>query len=160
MRIPHAVLVVAMICAGSRAEAQTMQSIAPRPEPSTETSQNLKAQMPLGGVEVLSDTAGVDFGQYLLQWHRITKANWHQPTSKEMNAQKPQVETVAIRFKIVPNGQLMDRGMVLEERSGQTQLDKAAWDAIANSDYPRLPEEFHGPYLELRAYFSYRQPAK
>ncbi|HUD56766.1 MAG TPA: TonB C-terminal domain-containing protein [Terracidiphilus sp.] len=72
---------------------------------------------------------------------------------KESNASALQSDTVVIRFKILPNGNLMDGSMVFEQRSGQTRLDTAAWKAIASSDYPPLLKEFHGPYLELRAYF-------
>jgi hypothetical protein len=63
---------------------------------------------------------------------------------------------VAIRFKVLPNGRLMDGSLVLEGRSGNVALDRAAWDAIVKSDYHSLPEEFHGPYLELRANFVYK----
>jgi hypothetical protein len=45
--------------------------------------------------------------------------------------------------------------MVLEGRSGYTSLDRAAWGALTGSNYPLLPEDFHGPYLELRAIFLY-----
>ena len=45
--------------------------------------------------------------------------------------------------------------MVLEGRSGDTSLDRAAWGAITGSSYPPLPADFKGPFLELRAYFLY-----
>jgi hypothetical protein len=47
--------------------------------------------------------------------------------------------------------------MQLDGRSGDTGLDRAAWGAITGSSYPPLPHEFHGPYLELRAYFLYNE---
>ena len=34
-------------------------------------------------------------------------------------------------------------------------LDRAAWGALTGSNYPPLPRDFHGPYLELRAFFLY-----
>ena len=61
----------------------------------------------------------------------------------------------AIRFKVRPDGRLMDGSMVLEGRSGDTSLDRAAWGAITGSSYPPLPADFKGPFLELRAYFLY-----
>jgi hypothetical protein len=68
---------------------------------------------------------------------------------------------VAIRFKVLPNGRLMDGSLQLEGRSGDTALDRAAWGALTGSNYPPLPRDFHGPYLELRAYFLYNmQPGK
>ena len=65
---------------------------------------------------------------------------------------------VQIRFKVLPNGTVTD--MVLEGRSGDTGLDRAAWGAITGSSYPPLPREFHGPYLELRALFLYNEQQK
>jgi hypothetical protein len=56
---------------------------------------------------------------------------------------------------VLPNGRLMDGSLVLEGRSGDTALDRAAWGALTGSNYPPLPSDFHGPYLELRAYFLY-----
>jgi outer membrane biosynthesis protein TonB len=68
---------------------------------------------------------------------------------------------VAVRFKVLPNGRLMDGSLVLEGRSGDVALDRAAWGALTGSNYPPLPRDFHGPYLELRAYFLYNmQPPK
>jgi hypothetical protein len=49
----------------------------------------------------------------------------------------------------------MDGSMVLEGSSGDTALDRAAWGALVGSNYPPLPHDFHGPYLELRALFMY-----
>ena len=60
---------------------------------------------------------------------------------------------MAIRFKVLPNGRLMDGSMILEERSGNAALDRADWLALTGSNYPPLPSDFHGSYLELRAYF-------
>ncbi len=51
--------------------------------------------------------------------------------------------------------------MILEGRSGDTGLDRAAWGALTGSNYPPLPHDFHGPYLELRALFLYNmQPPR
>jgi hypothetical protein len=49
----------------------------------------------------------------------------------------------------------MDGSMQLVGRSGDSALDRAAWGALTGSSYPSLPKDFHGPYLELRAYFLY-----
>jgi hypothetical protein len=153
MRIPIAIIAVAIMCAGSTVEVDGQTGSSP-----LAPSAGVEAQAPLGGVELLSDTEGVDFGQYLLQWHRITEETWHPLVPKTWNVSNLQSHTVVIRFKILPNGHLSEGGMILEKRSGLTQLDGAAWKAIANSKYPNLPQEFHGPYLELRAYFRYDQP--
>lgn len=154
MRIPITIFATAILCAAA-AWAQNTPSSVLQSAPSTATSDKLKPQPPVSGVEMLSDTEGVDFKDYLVRWRRITEANWQPPILKKPNAPTPLKGTVAIRFKILPSGKIMDGGIVLDERSGQTPLDKAAWDAISGSAYPPLPEAFHGPYLELRAHFIY-----
>ena len=114
-----------------------------------------------GGVEVLSDTQGVDFNSWLIRWHRETEHTWDPLIPDEVNPPILKSGAVVIRFKVLPNGRIMDGSMVLEGRSGDTGLDRAAWGALTGSNYPPLPREFHGPYLELRAVFLYNmQPPR
>jgi hypothetical protein len=115
-----------------------------------------------GGVEVLSDTQGVDFRNWLLRWHRETENTWDPLIPDEVNPPLLKSGMVVIRFRVLPNGRLMEpNGVFLEGRSGDTALDRAAWGALTGSNYPPLPRDFHGPYLELRAYFLYNmQPPK
>jgi TonB family protein len=108
-----------------------------------------------GGVEILSDTQGVDFNSWLIRWHRETERTWDPLIPDEVNPPILKSGVVVIRFKVLPNGRLMDGSMVLEGRSGDTALDRAAWGALTGSNYPPLPREFHGPYIELRAMFLY-----
>jgi outer membrane biosynthesis protein TonB len=108
-----------------------------------------------GGVQVLSDTQGVDFSSWLLRWHRETERTWDPLIPDEVNPPILKKGAVQIRFKVLPNGRLMEGSMVLEGRSGDTGLDRAAWGALTGSNYPPLPKDFHGPYLELRAIFLY-----
>ncbi|MDE3186143.1 MAG: energy transducer TonB [Acidobacteriota bacterium] len=108
-----------------------------------------------GGVEVLSDTQGVDFTSWLQRWHWETEHTWDPLIPDEVNPPILKSGAVVIRFKVLPNGRLMDGSMVLEGRSGDTGLDRAAWGALTGSNYPPLPRAFHGPYLELRAVFLY-----
>jgi len=119
------------------------------------------AQMPMhpgagsGGVQVLSDTQGIDFSSWLLRWHRETEHTWDPLIPDEVNPPIYKKGAVVIRFKVLPNGRIMEGSMVLEGRSGDTGLDRAAWGALTGSNYPPLPRDFHGPYLELRAVFLY-----
>jgi hypothetical protein len=108
-----------------------------------------------GGVQVLSDTQGVDFNSWLTRWHRETQKTWDPLIPDEVNPPILKKGAVVVRFKVLPNGRLMEGSMVLEGRSGDTGLDRAAWGALTGSNYPPLPKEFHGPYLELRAIFLY-----
>ncbi len=114
-----------------------------------------------GGIEVLSDTQGVDFNSWLQHWHRETERTWDPLIPDEVNPPILKSGMVAIRFKVLPSGRLMDGSLVLEGRSGDVALDRAAWGALTGSNYPPLPRDFHGPYLELRAYFLYNmEPQK
>ena len=106
-----------------------------------------------GQPDILSDTQGVDFSNWLARWHYVTQMTWDPLIPDEVNPPILKSGVVAIRFKVLPNGQVID--MSLDGRSGDTALDRAAWGAITGSSYPALPREFHGPYLELRAYFLY-----
>lgn len=113
-----------------------------------------------GGVQVLSDTQGVDFSSWLQRWHHETERTWDPLIPDEVNPPIMKSGMVAIRFKVLPNGRLMNGSLVLEGRSGDTALDRAAWGALTGSNYPPLPRDFHGPYLELRAYFLYNMSAR
>lgn len=106
-----------------------------------------------GAPDILSDTQGVDFSSWLARWHYVTQLTWDPLIPDEVNPPILKAGVVAIRFKVLPNGQVTD--MTLDGRSGDTALDRAAWGAISGSSYPPLPRDFHGPYLELRAYFLY-----
>ena len=108
-----------------------------------------------GGVQILSDTQGVDFNDWLIRWHYVTQQTWDPLIPDEVNPPILKSGVVVIRFKVLPNGRVVD--MTLEGRSGDSGLDRAAWGAISGSSYPPLPRAFHGPYLELRAVFLYNQ---
>ena len=108
-----------------------------------------------GGVQILSDTQGVDFSSWLARWHYETEKTWDPLIPDEVNPPINKAGAVAIEFKVLPNGRLMPDSVHLVGRSGDTALDRAAWGALTGSSYPPLPSNFHGPYLELRAYFLY-----
>jgi TonB family protein len=111
---------------------------------------------------ILSDIQGVDFKPYVARIHQIVQSSWKPLIPKEVEAPVFKTGEVVICFKILPNGRLVDGGMVLEGRSGDTALDRAAWGAITTSVFPPLPAEFKGPHLEVRFHFMYnadRQPA-
>lgn len=113
-----------------------------------------------GGVQVLSDTQGVDFSAWLQRWHHETQRTWDPLIPDSVNPPINKSGMVAIRFKVLPNGRLMEGSLTLEGRSGDVALDRAAWGALTGSNYPPLPHDFHGPYLELRAYFLYNMEAR
>ena len=124
--------------------------------PEAETTSVLSLdQAPKGGIEFLSDTEGVDFSSWMKSWPKMTQQAWNPQFVAAANAPKSKSGIVAIRFKVLPNGRLMDGSMILERRSGDVAMDRAAWVALTSLSYPPLPSAFHGPYLELRAYLPY-----
>lgn len=108
----------------------------------------------VGGMDILSDTQGVDFGPYLARIHPTVQMNW---MLLEPEAARPPLMKhgkVTIRLVIMPDGKVV--GMNIESSSGDVALDRAAWGGItASSPFPPLPSEFHGPYLELLCRFYY-----
>jgi outer membrane biosynthesis protein TonB len=109
-----------------------------------------------GGAQVLSDTGGWDYGPYIRRIVFDTEQAWYPIIPEEVRAPLLKKGIVGIRFKIMRDGSV--QGMVLEGRSGDVALDKAAWGGITGaSPYPPLPPEFKGPYLELRFGFFYNQ---
>jgi TonB family protein len=121
----------------------------------TESDKAAKQRGETGGVEILSDTQGVDFKPWLRRWHEETERSWNPLIPDEVNPPTLKSGMVVIRFTVLPNGRLKDQSIVLEGRSGDPALDRAAWLALTGSDYPPLPAEFHGPFLEVRAHFLY-----
>lgn len=108
-----------------------------------------------GGVQVLSDTQGVDFNPYLQKVIRETYRTWDPLIPEEVNPPILKRGQCEIVFTILPNGRVQAHSMILTGRSGDVALDRAAWGSIEGADYPPLPREFHGPYLQLRFRFQY-----
>ncbi|MFC5861020.1 energy transducer TonB [Acidicapsa dinghuensis] len=108
-----------------------------------------------GGVQVLSDTQGVDFNPYLQKVIRETYRTWDPLIPEEVNPPILKRGQCEIVFTILPNGRVQAHSMTLTGRSGDVALDRAAWGSIEGADYPPLPREFHGPYLQLRFRFQY-----
>jgi TonB family protein len=108
------------------------------------------------GVEVLSDTMGVDFGPYLHQVVQATQSSWDLLIPEAARPPLLKQGTVAIQFIILPDGSI--KQMQLVRPSGDVSLDRAAWGGITGAGpFPPLPKQFHGPYLALRFYFLYNQ---
>jgi hypothetical protein len=108
-----------------------------------------------GGAQILSDTQGVDFGPYMQKVIRETYRAWDPLIPEEVNPPILKRGECEIIFTILPNGRVQAGSMILTGRSGDVALDRAAWGGIVGADYPPLPREFHGPYLQLRFRFQY-----
>jgi len=107
-----------------------------------------------GGLEVLSDTMGVDFGPYLQRVLHDVKQNWYLLIPESARAPIMKKGKVGIEFAILKDGSIA--GMKLVSTSGDVALDRGAWGGITNSNpFPPLPKEFGGQYLALRFGFYY-----
>lgn len=152
MQVAKSVLICSIVMTGFGAWAQSPQIRLAKPAP---VGANPAKPVKAGGIEVLSDTQGVDFKDYLAELQRITRESWIPILPEEVNPPTLRKGEVLIRFKILPDGRLVEGGMMLEGRSGDSALDRAAWTAITDSLYPPLPEDFKGPFLEIRFLFRY-----
>jgi TonB family protein len=107
-----------------------------------------------GGVDVLSDTMGWDYGPYVQRVVWDTERAWWPIIPESARPPLDKQGKVMIRFKIFPDGSVHD--MQLEGPSGDVALDRAAWAGITGgSPFPPIPKAFKGPFLELRFYFLY-----
>jgi TonB family protein len=107
-----------------------------------------------GGLEILSDTMGVDFGPYMKRLRYSVQTHW-DPLIPE-SAMPPVMKkgVVVVEFAITKDGKVL--GMKLISGSGDVALDRAAWGAITDAiPLPNLPTEFAGDYLQIRARFYY-----
>lgn len=106
------------------------------------------------GMEILSDTRGVDFGPYMRRVHDTVQMHWDPliPESAKPPVMKKGV--VVIEFTISKDGKIS--GMKLIASSGDVALDNAAWGALTYATpLPNLPRQFSGDFIQLRARFYY-----
>jgi TonB family protein len=122
------------------------------------SGQSTVTATPIPGVEILSNTHGVDFSPYLRNVLPQIRRDWLPLLPEE--ARPPvnmQGETV-ISFVIYSDGTV--GRMNLEKSNHHINIDRAAWGAIkAVGQFPALPEEFKEPYIELRINFRVNFPA-
>lgn len=107
-----------------------------------------------GAFDILSDTMGVDFGPYLARLKHTVQDHW-EPLIP-VSAMPPQMKRgrVVIEFLILKDGTVAEIRMV--GGSGDEALDKAAEGALTSSTpLPRLPIQFAGDSLRIRAAFFY-----
>jgi hypothetical protein len=109
------------------------------------------------GVEMLTDTQGVDFNDYLRRVYLTVKQNWFavMPASVQLGDQG----VVSLQFKIMRDGSVPDGDPQRVFGSGKEPLDRAAVSSIrASNPFPTLPAQFKGPYIELRFTYYYNLP--
>ena len=104
------------------------------------------------GVEILSDTLGVDFGPYIKRLLRILYDSWLPLIPEETRPPLNKEGSTLIRFTINKDGTVS--AMHLDGPSHDQAIDRAAWGSITGvGTMPPLPKNFNGPNLELRIDF-------
>lgn len=109
------------------------------------------------GIEMLTDTEGVDFNDYLRRVYITVKQNWYavMPASVQLGDQG----VVSLQFKIMRDGSVPDGDPRRIFGSGKEPLDRAAVSSIrASNPFPQLPAQFKGPFIELRFTYYYNLP--
>jgi TonB family protein len=137
---------------------QAMRAAARNPGDDGNFGDNAPMQHPgmNSGMEVLSDTMGVDFGPYLQRLHHDIQVSWDPLIPEAARPPLLKQGVVVIRFTILPGGKI--GAITLEGPSGDVSLDRAAWGGILGaSPFPPLPKAFKGPKLELRCFFLYNK---
>ena len=106
------------------------------------------------GLEILSDTQGVDFAKYLQRLLADIRRNWLPLIPEEARAPLFKQGITGIRFAILPDGRIAPGSMHLDYSTHDVAIDRSAWGSITSLGQAQpLPKEFHGPNLELRIEF-------
>ncbi|WP_260706507.1 TonB family protein [Edaphobacter flagellatus] len=104
------------------------------------------------GVDILSDTMGVDFNPYLRRILHDIYVTWLPLIPEEARPPLNKQGETLIRFTILPDGRI--GAMHLDGSTQDQAIDRAAWGSITGvGQFPPLPKEFHGPNLELRIHY-------
>ncbi len=150
-------IIACMISGQSLPQSDPAKDQAPQEKKSDEKKPDIAAQG--GGIEILSDTMGVDFGPYMKQLKYAVQIHWNKLIPEVALPPLSKSGTVIIELAVMKDGHV--RGMKLVKSSGVWQLDRAAWGGITEAiPLPTLPSEFKGDYLKLRCNFIYNPAAK
>lgn len=106
----------------------------------------------MGGVDVLSDTQGVDFNPYIRRLLADIYRNWLPLIPEEARPPLSKQGETLIRFSILPDGRI--GAMHLDGSTHDDAINRSAWGSITSEgQFPPLPSQFHGPNLELRIHY-------
>ena len=113
-----------------------------------------------GAVDVLNPVPEPEVpfleSDYVPQVVRKTKQNWYSMIPRKARAPRLERGKVLIEFEVQPDGKVTD--MTLIGPSGDTALDRAAWEAIRKSQpYAPFGKSLTVTYLKLRFTFLYNE---
>jgi TonB family protein len=111
------------------------------------------------GLEMLSDTEGVDFNAYLREVYLSVKKRWfaNMPPSVE----KGQQGSNTVEFRVLRDGNVPKDYSRIVIRSEKSDFDAASLQAIREAaPFGHLPEKFSQPFIVLRITFYYNLSQK
>src|SRR5581483_7443882 len=105
-----------------------------------------------GGVEVLSDTGGVNVGPYVKQILKTIYKSWMPLIPPEAKPPQSKQAESSIRFTILPDGRI--GVMHLDDSTHNDAVNRSCWGAITSTgQFPPLPAGMESRPLELRIHF-------
>jgi TonB family protein len=110
-----------------------------------------------GGIELLTDTEGVDFSSYLRDVSLSVKKRWF--ANMPASVQKGQQGTNTVEFHVLQDGSVPKNSIKVVATSKKSDLDAASWRGVqAAAPFHHLPEKFSKPFIVLRFTFYYNVP--
>ena len=111
------------------------------------------------GLEMLTDTEGIDFNPYLRTVYVSVRQNWFAVMPASVQAAQQGVNKV--EFRIMQDGKIPEDSVKLTVPSAKKDFDRASVVAIrASGPFSHLPEKFSQPFIALRITFYYNMPQK
>ncbi len=108
------------------------------------------------GLEVLTDTEGIDFNVYLRQLYSSVRNIWYanMPPSVEKGDQGVN----SVEFRVLQDGSVPKDSVKIRFQSGKAALDSVSLKAVREAaPFNHLPENFSRPFILLRITFYYNR---
>ena len=106
------------------------------------------------GLEMLTDTEGIDFNTYLRTVYISVRQNWY--AGMPASVQTGQKGVNRVEFRVMQDGKVPKDFLKLTGPSEKEDLDGASLTAIrAAAPFGHLPEKFSQPSIALRITFYY-----
>ncbi len=158
MRPKHAAVVasgLAVLLLSSAAFSRVVDGVS-HPETLAQSDQNTargpEAPVQISGVELLSDTHGLDFGPYIKVLMTSLKASWNEVLAQHTVSPSDLKGSLTVRFTIKPDGSVSTMHLY---PSGNVAFDRTAWQSLTQSaPFQPLPKAFTGSELELQVHFN------
>jgi TonB family protein len=106
------------------------------------------------GIQLLSDTQGVDFNSYLQTMYLSVKYKWQSVLPPSVGSGEQGRNTV--QFRVLQDGTVPEEFLKLVFSSEKKDLDEASMQAIRKAaPFSHLPEKYSAPFIILRFTFAY-----